>query len=658
MVRKYFLLIFLFSAIFFILFQSQSIFGGDGGDLVSAICVGGIPHPPGYPLYMLLGRFFYSLPLFTPAWRVSLLSSLPAAGTITVIYLIIWQLTKSKLASIIGAATMAFSYLFWLYASVPEVFSLNNLFIIILLYLTILIMKNIDNRKVFLFFFIAGLSASHHHFSFWFYPVFIFFIYKYNFKYWQKKRLEKIIKCFALFFLGLIPYFYILLAARTYPVISWNNAVNLENFWKLITRQGYGTFLSHPVSLQMGLIPRGILILDGLLLIPRFFGWPWIIFIITGLIYLYRHERKFFLLIFLLLLAEELFLFYLGFPINNTELFILGMYSRFVLPELIFSGILLGVGIFWFIKRVADFSKIKFIRFLVTLSLFVIPVSLFIRNVPKIMALRSDFTAENLGRDILATVSPGDILLLSGDTEIFDTEYVYFCLKEYPKVRLIPMTLGIESIRKKYPDLVLPQKVEKNLLTKIIELNASSSAIFSNTVDFFKTGVLVPTGMLVRFYAHEDDKPPIEQIIAVNEKTWARYHSPLAGILKWFRPTTLSEVINIYQIGASRTGLYLLSEDKVSQAKSFFLQALKYNPQDIDSRLYLSFIYTKEGNCLRAEQELFKIINDDQSAAEPYFYLAENARECYKNKQKEIKFNQIYGEKKAASERNLKELEK
>jgi len=36
--------------------------GADGGDLVTAVARGSIPHPPGSPTYLLLGELFLRLP--------------------------------------------------------------------------------------------------------------------------------------------------------------------------------------------------------------------------------------------------------------------------------------------------------------------------------------------------------------------------------------------------------------------------------------------------------------------------------------------------------------------------------------------------------------------------------------------------------------------
>jgi hypothetical protein len=54
--------------------------GADGGDLVTAVAQGSIPHPPGFPTYLLLGSFFVRLPWRNPAWRLNLMSAVLAAA--------------------------------------------------------------------------------------------------------------------------------------------------------------------------------------------------------------------------------------------------------------------------------------------------------------------------------------------------------------------------------------------------------------------------------------------------------------------------------------------------------------------------------------------------------------------------------------------------
>ena len=57
--------------------------GGDSGELTTAVATGGVIHPPGYPLYALLGKLFVHLPHGSIAWRMNFLSAVCDAALMT-----------------------------------------------------------------------------------------------------------------------------------------------------------------------------------------------------------------------------------------------------------------------------------------------------------------------------------------------------------------------------------------------------------------------------------------------------------------------------------------------------------------------------------------------------------------------------------------------
>lgn len=57
---------------------APTITNEDGPEFVTAVYVIGIPHPPGFPLYLLLGKLFSFIPFGSLAWRVNLMSAVLA----------------------------------------------------------------------------------------------------------------------------------------------------------------------------------------------------------------------------------------------------------------------------------------------------------------------------------------------------------------------------------------------------------------------------------------------------------------------------------------------------------------------------------------------------------------------------------------------------
>jgi hypothetical protein len=111
-------------AAFFVLYAStlcRTVFWYDSAELVTAAVTLGITHPPGYPLYTLLGHLFTWLP-FEPSVAVNLMSATFAALAVGLVFLIGRQLGLDRGPASVGAATLGTSGLFWSNAVVAEVY--------------------------------------------------------------------------------------------------------------------------------------------------------------------------------------------------------------------------------------------------------------------------------------------------------------------------------------------------------------------------------------------------------------------------------------------------------------------------------------------------------------------------------------------------------
>jgi hypothetical protein len=108
--------------------------GADGGDLVVAVVRGSIPHPPGFPTYLLLAGLFVHLPWGDLAWRLNLMSAVLAAGAaglaVTAVRLLLQRSVVSgrpaAVRSVVTLATglaLGLSPLFWSQALIVEVYA-------------------------------------------------------------------------------------------------------------------------------------------------------------------------------------------------------------------------------------------------------------------------------------------------------------------------------------------------------------------------------------------------------------------------------------------------------------------------------------------------------------------------------------------------------
>ena len=117
----------------------------DCGEFISTSIILGVPHPPGTPLYLLIGNFFAQIPILNDLGaRVNLVSPIASALSIMFLYMIIVQLIKKftkednriiYLAAFIGALTFTVTDSQWFNAVEAEVYALSTFFTAIVVWL-------------------------------------------------------------------------------------------------------------------------------------------------------------------------------------------------------------------------------------------------------------------------------------------------------------------------------------------------------------------------------------------------------------------------------------------------------------------------------------------------------------------------------------------
>jgi hypothetical protein len=114
---------------------APSVLPGDSGEFQFVAPMLGIPHPTGYPLYLVLGKLFSLVPLQSVAYRLNLLSAVAAAGAAWAVYRSGRALGMRRSASLLSAGLLAVSETFWSQAVIAEKYTLNAFFVALTLYL-------------------------------------------------------------------------------------------------------------------------------------------------------------------------------------------------------------------------------------------------------------------------------------------------------------------------------------------------------------------------------------------------------------------------------------------------------------------------------------------------------------------------------------------
>ncbi|MCK4385911.1 MAG: DUF2723 domain-containing protein, partial [candidate division Zixibacteria bacterium] len=156
------LFVFLASFIVYLRTMAPTSSFWDCGEFIACSYILGIPHPPGTPLFILIGRVFTLIPLYGEiAARVNFISVLTSALTVWLCYLIIvklvnywekgndsfWLKVSKYVGGIAGSLFLAFSDTFWSNAVEAEVYGASMFLMLLILYLGLLWMDRRGTPK-------------------------------------------------------------------------------------------------------------------------------------------------------------------------------------------------------------------------------------------------------------------------------------------------------------------------------------------------------------------------------------------------------------------------------------------------------------------------------------------------------------------------------
>ncbi|XP_058018975.1 transmembrane protein 260 isoform X2 [Ahaetulla prasina] len=234
-------------AAFYVTAAPHSALGGDSGELITAAYELGVAHPPGYPLFTLLAKLAIELfPFGSAAYRVNLLCALLGAAAASLLFYTVVRLSGSQAAGVFAVGMFSFSRLTWQWSITAEVFSLNNLFVGLLMALSVLFEEATTAKerskicKVGAF--SCGLSLCNQH---------TIVIYVLCIALWVSSRLfmereltlSNVLKLSFCFLAGCLPYLYLPISAYLNKARwTWGDQTTFKGFMIHLLRKEYGTF--------------------------------------------------------------------------------------------------------------------------------------------------------------------------------------------------------------------------------------------------------------------------------------------------------------------------------------------------------------------------------------------------------------------------------
>jgi len=434
---------------------------GDSAELVTAATLGGIPHAPGYPLYVISSHLLAHLPRLELPFRVHLGSALFHAAAVGAVACAIARVTGSAGAALLGAATLALGRGFFAGSLYAEVFPLNDLFFAWLLYLALRVADPTDDRRAAPWLSLAGvtgLGLSHHPMIALGFPALAILIAP------AARRLARESPRHAIglaSFCLAIPvacYALLLVAARRDPWLSWGDVHDVRSLLHLLTRQDYGGLLHasrRPATGQ--LLER----LDAYVVsTAKSFGPGALLLAATGAVaWLGRARRIGVALIVAVVLAGPAFA-----AANAVDLhseYRLAFVERFFTMSHVPLSILVGLGAaraFEWLREAPNLGRGWRAPLLAGLGALLTVGPLFYR------ARDLDFSRERLAaayaRDLVTKAPERSLVLLKGDMST--QAALYECGVEQAcgqRIVLAPLQLSmkwrLEQVRRRNPELAL-----------------------------------------------------------------------------------------------------------------------------------------------------------------------------------------------------------
>jgi hypothetical protein len=198
----------------------------------------GITHPTGYPTWTMLVHLFTYLPFGDPAYRANLASAVFGATAVYLLFFTGLRLTGRIWAATICSLAFAAGNTFWSQAIIAEVYTLNAVFVSLVVLVLLIWRDAREDRYLLTAAFLIGLSLTNHVTSGLLLPtaaLFVFAVDRRNLLDWRL-----VLKGAGLFVLGLTPYLYLPVRAAMGPPVGESDPSSLARFWELVAGREFG----------------------------------------------------------------------------------------------------------------------------------------------------------------------------------------------------------------------------------------------------------------------------------------------------------------------------------------------------------------------------------------------------------------------------------
>jgi tetratricopeptide (TPR) repeat protein len=451
----------------------------DSGELIVAARGLGVAHPPGFPLYVLLGHLASLVPLGSVAQRLNAFSAAGAALAAAVLVFAVARVLRTDGATsgrswtaaapaTLAGLLLAFGHTSWSYATVAEVYTLTTLAVAGLLGLA-LVARRSEGRWPWCALAAAlGLATGTHHVTIaLLVPSLLVLV-------WGPLR-RRASWSFTVALLAtagacaVVVYLYLPWAAARGTFPGWGDPQTVERFWWHLSGRQYQAFLTpsaESVRTEAAALVRALF---------REFGPPWFPAAMAlsayGFVRLFRDDRSVFAALALLVGLDVVYA--LSYTIAEDK-------DAYYLPAIVALALAAGIGAAALLARVTRRRPVW------AAALFAIPLVAVLHH--RTSLDRSRFwVAHDYARDALAGVAPNG-LLLTADWQLY-SPLLYFQEVEgwRPDVMAVDTSLlrrswYVESLRARYRERWAPLAAEADAFLEDLRAWERDPALYERDV--------------------------------------------------------------------------------------------------------------------------------------------------------------------------------
>lgn len=407
----------------------RTVFVGDSGELSLILTTGGIAHPPGYPLYTILGYLWLKLFFFLrPAFAANLFSAAIAASSAGLLYLLLRRLGRPHLPPIVSAAAAlvyALALPVWHSAIAAEVYTLSGLLFIAALYAVVDYYFRDGSRRLIVAALLSGLVVTHH-FSGG--VVIASLIAAALFRRDATMSPRTLASAALAFILPLTLYFYLLMRFDPGLPVNWLSERSLTALWRMVGSENYQQYIGLPTLSDIFHFTREVAVKFFF-----YFGPGLVLLAIPGLVHGFKTDRKLAAILVIPVILN----------LVQVALYQIPDYDEYLIPSAVVAVVFIALGLSWLYSMRAMPAAASWV---IAGILVILPLGGNFSH----CNFRSFTLAERYGSDLLDSAPPGAVVMLKSDNAGHTALYLRYAEEYRPDLAVYTLNSTLMRLMDTY----------------------------------------------------------------------------------------------------------------------------------------------------------------------------------------------------------------